>query len=86
MPNGGIDGIYTFDLEKKRQIDIDDLSFAVPHNIAVSDDGRKIYATHSGASSNKVSVLVTRPDHSGLTLETEIEVENNPFGLAFVPH
>lgn len=61
IPNGGIDGVYTFDLDKKAQMDSVNLSFAVPHNIAVSDDGRKIYVTHSGASSNKVSVLVTRP-------------------------
>ena len=61
-----------------------DTPYAVPHNIALTPNGRKLYVTHSGAN-NKVTVFTTKglfdpiPEFSG-----EVTVGDNPFGLAFV--
>jgi DNA-binding beta-propeller fold protein YncE len=86
LPGGGDDALYTiFTLTNTLIGAPEDAPYAVPHNIALTPSGRKIYVTHSGAN-NKVSVYKTKgffdptPDYF-----TEVTVGDNPFGLAFVP-
>ncbi len=83
---GGIGGLVTLDALQFRTIDQDDTPYATPHNISVTDDGLKIYVTHSGATQNKVSIFNTRPETSLPQLSAEVTVGLNPFGLAFIPH
>jgi DNA-binding beta-propeller fold protein YncE len=61
-----------------------DTNFASPHNIALSQDNQRLYVTHSGAASTKVSMFdigePTSPLHLG-----ELDAQLNPFGIASVP-
>jgi hypothetical protein len=55
-----------------------------PHNIAASPFGLRIFVTHSGAASTKVSIYrlgfwTRRPEFVG-----EVDAGLNPFGLAVV--
>ena len=86
LPGGGTDAVYTiFTLFNIVIGDPADTPQAVPHNIALTPNGRKLYVTHSGPN-DKVSVFTTKgffnpiPNYSG-----EVTVGQNPFGLAFVP-
>jgi DNA-binding beta-propeller fold protein YncE len=86
LPNGGVDALYTiFTLFNIVIGDPVDTPYAVPHNLALIPTGRKLYVTHSGATSDKVTVFTTKgffdpiPVFSG-----EVTVGNNPFGLAYV--
>lgn len=86
LPGGGIDGLFTLGTKLNLLIgDPADTPFTVPHNIALTPDGKKIYVTHSGGSNNVVSVYTaTRLDPVPKYL-TSVTVGNNPFGLAYVP-
>jgi DNA-binding beta-propeller fold protein YncE len=86
LSGGGEDALYTIFTWTNTVIgEPEDAPYAVPHNIALTPNGRKIYVTHSGAN-NKVSVYTTKgffdpiPDFA-----TEVTVGDNPFGLAYVP-
>ena len=61
-----------------------DAPFAVPHNIALTPDGSKLYVTHSGATADKVSVYTVGADGVPV-FSTDVTVGLNPFGLAWVP-
>ena len=86
LPGRGIDGLFTLGTKLNVLIgDPADTPFNVPHNIALTPDGKKIYVTHSGGSNNVVSVYTaTRLDPVPNYL-TSVTVGNNPFGLAYVP-
>jgi YVTN family beta-propeller protein len=86
IAEGGATGLYTIDAKNLKVVDVDDTPYAVPHNITVTDNGRKIYVTHSGATQNKVSVYQTIPNIALPSYLGEITVEANPFGLAYIPH
>lgn len=55
----------------------------VPHNLALTPNGRTLYVTHSGAN-NKVSVFRTRSNDTP-ELIGQVTVGTNPFGIAFAP-
>ena len=57
----------------------------VPHNIALTPKGDKIYVTHSGATADKVTVYTASKEIPLPVAAGEITVGTNPFGLAFVP-
>jgi DNA-binding beta-propeller fold protein YncE len=56
----------------------------VPHNIALTPNGKKLYVTHS-AENNTVTVYTASRQHPVPTFARSITVGNNPFGLAYVP-
>jgi DNA-binding beta-propeller fold protein YncE len=87
LPAGGTDALYT--IFTPLNIVIGDpvaTPYAVPHNLALIPNGRKLYVTHSGGTSDKVTVYTTKgfldpiPEYA-----TEVTVGFNPFGLAYVP-
>jgi DNA-binding beta-propeller fold protein YncE len=87
LPGGGTDALYTiFTLFNIVIGDPVDTPYPVPHNLALTSNGRKLYVTHSGGTSDKVTVFKTKgwffpiPEYA-----TEVTVGLNPFGLAYVP-
>lgn len=70
-------------LQYKRAVDT---PYATPHNISVTDNGEKIYITHSGADQNKVTVYSKHTYQIEPTFIKDITVGLNPFGLAYIPH
>lgn len=86
ISDGGTSGLYTINAKNHQVIDVDDTPYAVPHNISVTDDRRKIYTTHSGGNQNRVSIFSTVPGKSLPELTGEVTVGLNPFGLAYIPH
>ena len=85
LPGGGTDGLLAIDTATNAVIDAVDTPFAVPHNIALTPNGRKIYITHSGATSDQVSIHSLSGNNPLPTSSTSVTVGLNPFGLAFVP-
>jgi YVTN family beta-propeller protein len=86
LPGGGTEGLFTIDLTTQTVIGTAvDTAFPVPHNLVATDDGRKLYMTHSGATANQVTVYAIAKKAPVPVPWGEITVEVNPFGLAFVP-
>ena len=86
LPDGGDDAIYVIDTKSNSVVgDPVDTPFAVPHNIAMTPNGRMIYVTHSGGASDKVTVYRTRGRSPIPSLVGSIDVGLNPFGIAYVP-
>jgi len=56
----------------------------VPHNIALTPNGRKLYVTHSGPN-DKVSIYRIHGNDPVPVLVGDVTTGMNPFGLAFVP-
>ena len=80
---GGTNGLFAIDTRTNDIIGSTNTPFPVPHNIALTPDGRKLYVTHSGATAKQVTVYrVSSPEAAPVYLTT-IEVGLNPFGLAF---
>jgi DNA-binding beta-propeller fold protein YncE len=57
--------------------------YAVPHNIALTPNSKKLYLTHSGGTSDKVTVYRISNHNPVPQFLKEITVELNPFGLAY---
>ena len=86
LPGGGIDGLYTIDLKKNLTVGSPaDTAYPVPHNLVASQDSKKLYVTHSGATADKVTVYAISRQNPVPAPLGEITVGLNPFGLAFVP-
>lgn len=88
ISGGGPGGLVTIDINRwnaNTVIGTTDTPFAVPHNIAVTNNGRKVYVTHSGPVSNRVSVYSASRYAPVPVLVGTVVVEFNPFGLDFVP-
>lgn len=86
LPGGGTDGLFTIDLATYAVLgEAVDTAFPGPHNLVATEDGRKLYMTHSGATAHHATVYtIAKRAPIPVPLE-EITVELNPFGLAFVP-
>ncbi|WP_025822427.1 YncE family protein [Shewanella marina] len=85
ITDGGQNALNTLNAKRLKVIDRDNTLSGVAHNLVVTSGGSKIYITHSG-SNNSVSVFDTYgPKHTPI-FKQEIEVGNNPFGIAFIPH
>jgi DNA-binding beta-propeller fold protein YncE len=84
LPGGGMDALWVVDTKKNGVAgEPVDAPYGVPHNIALTPNGRKLYVTHSGPN-DKVTIYHTRggdpvPEYVG-----EVTVGLNPFGIAFV--
>jgi DNA-binding beta-propeller fold protein YncE len=61
-----------------------DTPYGVPHNIALTPNGKKLYVTHSGGTSDKVTIYRTNGKSPVPEYEGEVTVGLNPFGLAYV--
>jgi hypothetical protein len=57
--------------------------YPVPHNVAVNNSSKKLYLTHSGGTSDKVTVYSISNHNPVPVFLKEITVELNPFGLAY---
>lgn len=86
LPGGGTDGLFAIDTRTNSIIgDPVDTPYPVPHNIALTGNGRKLYVTHSGATADKVTVYTVSRHNPVPVFAAEVTVGLNPFGLAFVP-
>ena len=84
LTGGGTDGLIAIDLRTNTILGTTDTPYAVPHNIALTAAGDKLYVTHSGGTSDKVTVYEI--GHDDLPVyQGEVTVEFNPFGLTYVP-
>ena len=85
LPDGGTDALWVIDTSTNTVVgDPVDAPYSVPHNIAVTPNGGKIYVTHSGAN-DKVSVYRTEGSSPVPSLVGDITVGSNPFGIAYLP-
>jgi YVTN family beta-propeller protein len=86
LTGGGVDALFTIDTRTNSVLgSAIDSPYPVPHNIALTQSPGKLYLTHSGSTSDKVTfynVSYTEPipEYVG-----EVTVGLNPFGLAYVP-
>jgi DNA-binding beta-propeller fold protein YncE len=85
LPGGGTDALYVIDTRSLAVVgDPVDTPYPVPHNIAFTPSGRKLYVTHSGPNDKvtvyRASIRQPVPEYVG-----EITVGANPFGLAYAP-
>lgn len=86
LPGGGAAGLWTIDIRTNTVVGSPvDTPYPVPHNIALTHHADKLYVTHSGASSDKVTVYTIARDDGVPEFAGEITVGLNPFGLAYVP-
>jgi YVTN family beta-propeller protein len=85
LPGGGTGALYTIKTRSNEVVGSPvDTPYAVPHNLALTPNGKMMYVTHSGGTSDKVTAyrLVGRdktPQYVG-----EIVVGLNPFGIGYV--
>lgn len=86
LPGAGVDGLVTIDTRTNSVVGTPvNTPYPVPHNIALTPNGRKLYVTHSGAAANNVSVYTTDKQDVIPILFSDVTVGFNPFGLSFVP-
>lgn len=88
ISGGGNGGLITVDIQGKDKntvIGTTDTPFAVPHNVVVTPNGRKVYIAHSGGTADKVSVYTASKKNPVPVLAGDVTIGLNPFGLAFVP-
>jgi DNA-binding beta-propeller fold protein YncE len=87
LPGGGPDGLYAIDTRTNAVVGQGgvDTPYPVPHNIALTPSGRKLFVTHSGAAADTVSIYAASAGNPRPILVGEVTVGLNPFGLSFVP-
>jgi DNA-binding beta-propeller fold protein YncE len=84
LPGGGADGLFAIDTGTNTVVGSADTPYPVPHNIVVTKND-KLFLTHSGATSNKVTIYDVTTAEPVPQLRGEVTVGLNPFGLAYVP-
>jgi DNA-binding beta-propeller fold protein YncE len=84
LPGGGTDGLFAIDTRTNAVIGSSDTPYPVPHNIVVTRNN-KLFLTHSGATSDKVTIYSVTNQEPVPVLIGEVGVGLNPFGLAYVP-
>jgi DNA-binding beta-propeller fold protein YncE len=86
LPGGGVDGIYAIDTRTNTVFgEAVDTPYPVPHNIVLTSNGKKLFITHSGGTSDKVTIYTTSISSLTPVFSGEVTVGLNPFGLAFIP-
>ena len=83
LPGGGTDGLFAIGTRNNSVIGTSNTPYAVPHNIALTPNSKKLYLTHSGGTSDKVTVYTISNHNPVPQFLKEITVELNPFGLAY---
>jgi DNA-binding beta-propeller fold protein YncE len=84
LPSGGADGLFAIDTKTNTIIGSANTLFAIPHNLVVTKN-EKLFLTHSGGASDKVTIYAVSVMDPIPTLLGEVTVGLNPFGLAYVP-
>jgi YVTN family beta-propeller protein len=84
LPGGGTAGLIALDTKSNAVIGTSDTPYPVPHNLAITKEAHKLYVTHSGGTSDKVTVYSMSPKNPLPVLLGEVAVEFNPFGLAYI--
>jgi YVTN family beta-propeller protein len=84
LPGGGTDGLFAIDTKTNTVIDSVDTPYPVPHNVVVTRNG-KLFLTHSGGTSDKVTIYEISVRNPVPTFVGEVTVGLNPFGLEYVP-
>ncbi len=85
LPGGGVDALSTIDARTRTVIGEPlDAPFPAPHNIAVVPGGRKLYVTHSEATSNQVTVYRLDGHGRPINVARTVTTGLNPFGIVFV--
>lgn len=83
LPGAGTSGLFAIKTRTNQVVGSTDTPYPVPHNVAVNRSSNKIYLTHSGGTSDKVTVYKISNHNPVPVYLKEITVELNPFGLAF---
>lgn len=85
LTGGGTDALYTIDTRTNTLVGSPvDTPFPVPHNLALNSSGRKLFVTHSGGTSDKVTVYRMGGGDPVPRFAAEVTVGLNPFGLAYI--
>ena len=84
LPGGGTDGLFAINTRTNTVLGSSDTPFAVPHNLIVTRND-KLFLTHSGSASDKVTIYSVSSNEPIPTLIGEVTVGLNPFGLAYIP-
>ena len=85
LSGGGVDALWTISTRTNEVVgEPVDAPYGVPHNIALTPNGRKLYVTHSGPN-DKVSIYRVFGTDPVPVLVGEVTTGQNPFGLAWVP-
>jgi DNA-binding beta-propeller fold protein YncE len=79
----GLNGLYAINTMDNTIIGSANTPYAAPHNMVVAGSLGKMYLTHSEATGNKVTVYAVSNENPIPQLLTEIDVELNPFGIAY---
>jgi len=83
LTGGGTNGLYAIKTRNNQILGSTNTPYAVPHNVALNNSSRKLYLTHSGGTSDKVTVYEISNHNPVPVYLKEITVELNPFGLSF---
>ncbi|EDX82672.1 type I secretion target GGXGXDXXX repeat protein domain protein [Synechococcus sp. PCC 7335] len=85
ISDGGEQGIFVIDTVTNQIVGDVDTPFAVPHNLAVTNDGNSLFLTHSGADATAVSRF-SLDDPTDPVWQISVNTGGlNPFGLAYIP-
>ncbi|MCA9970963.1 MAG: beta-propeller fold lactonase family protein [Anaerolineales bacterium] len=84
LPGGGADGLFAIDTQTNTILGTAETPYPVPHNVVVTRNG-KLFVTHSGDTSDKVTIYGVSMTDPIPVLIGEVTVEFNPFGIAYVP-
>jgi YVTN family beta-propeller protein len=86
LTGGGADALFIVDTKTNTVIgEAVDSPYAVPHNIALTQFPDKLYLTHSGGASDKVTIYDVSSSDPIPAYASEVTVGLNPFGLTYVP-
>ncbi len=86
LPGGGSDALFTIDTSTNSVVgDAVDSPYPVPHNIALTSSSHRLYLTHSGGTSDKVTVYAISSQSPVPVFMAEVTVGLNPFGIAYLP-
>ena len=83
LPGGGTNGLYAIGTRNNQVIGTSNTPYPVPHNIALTPNSKKLYLTHSGGTSDKVTVYTISNHNPVPQFLKEITVGLNPFGIAY---
>ncbi|NEP17342.1 MAG: beta-propeller fold lactonase family protein [Leptolyngbya sp. SIO4C1] len=87
IAGGGESGLFVIDTVSNQIVgDLEGVNtpFSTPHNVAVTNDGERLFVTHSGADATAVSVY-SLDDPTLPVWQSSVNVQGmNPFGLASV--
>ena len=83
LTGGGTNGLYAIETGTNQVFGSTNTLYPVPHNIALNNSSKKLYLTHSGGTSDKVTVYEISNHNPVPVYLKEITVEMNPFGLSF---